>query len=68
VSIVRGQRQERCTGGRLTMIKKREADLVAEGVDIHNWGPTEPDEEQVLASLGYVLNRQTGIFEGEPRT
>lgn len=50
------------------MTKRREADLVAEGVDIHNWDPTEPDEEQVLASLGYVLDRQTGIFEGEPRT
>jgi hypothetical protein len=50
------------------MIKRREADLVAEGVDIHNWGPTESDEEQVLASLGYVLNRQSGVFEGEPRT
>jgi hypothetical protein len=50
------------------MAKIREVDLVAEGVDIHNWDPTERDEEEVLASLGYVLNRRTGIYEGEPRT
>lgn len=26
-------------------------------------GPTEDDEEQILANLGYVLNPATGIYE-----
>jgi hypothetical protein len=42
-----------------------EADLVAECVDRHPWGPTEDDEEQVLAGLEYVLNPATGIYEGD---
>ncbi|GAA1267877.1 hypothetical protein Psi02_09750 [Planotetraspora silvatica] len=42
-----------------------EADLVAAEVDIHDWGPTEEDEEQVLRDLGYVLNPVTGVYEGE---
>lgn len=50
------------------MTKRREADLVAESVDTHDWKPTETDEEQVLVSLGYVLNPRTGVYEGEPRT
>lgn len=41
-----------------------EAELVATGVDLREWGPTEDDEEQVLVSLGYVLNPATGIYEG----
>ncbi|MFC3986423.1 hypothetical protein [Streptosporangium jomthongense] len=46
-------------------MEKTEAELVAEGVDRLDWGPSESDEEQVLASLGYVLNSATGIYEGE---
>ncbi|MDH2429305.1 hypothetical protein [Sphaerisporangium sp. TRM90804] len=41
-----------------------EARLVEQGVDRHDWGPTEEDEEQVLADLGYVLD-DTGIYRGE---
>ncbi|MGN9843666.1 hypothetical protein ACTMTI_36630 [Nonomuraea sp. H19] len=48
------------------MSKRPEAELVAEAVDTHEWGPTEPDEEQVLVSLGYVLNPETGIYEQGP--
>jgi len=44
-----------------------EAELVAELVDTREWGPTEPDEEQVLQELGYVLNEETGIYEGPGR-
>ncbi|MEV4246949.1 hypothetical protein AB0J63_26495 [Streptosporangium canum] len=47
------------------MTEKSEAELVAEGVDRLEWGPTEPDEENVLRSLGYVLNEATGIYEGD---
>lgn len=43
---------------------KSEAELVAEGVDLREWGPTEDDEEAVLRGLGYVLNEETGIYEG----
>lgn len=42
-----------------------EADLVVRGVDTREWGPSEPDEEQVLAGLGYTLNPDTGVYEGE---
>lgn len=45
--------------------EKSEAELVARGVDLREWGPTEPDEQAVLAGLGYVLNPETGIYEGE---
>ncbi len=48
------------------MSKRPEVELVAEAVDIHDWGPTEPDEEQVLVSLGYVLNPDTGVYEQGP--
>ncbi|MEV5412950.1 hypothetical protein AB0K60_29450 [Thermopolyspora sp. NPDC052614] len=48
------------------MTRRSEAELVAEAVDIHDWGPTEPDEEQVLVSLGYVLNPETGVYERRP--
>lgn len=49
------------------MTERPEAELVAEGVDTRGWGPTEDDEEEVLASLGYVLNPETGIYEGDGR-
>lgn len=42
-----------------------EAELVAAGVDLREWGPTEADEEAVLVSLGYTLNPVTGIYEGD---
>lgn len=45
--------------------EQSEAHLVATDVDTRDWGPTEDDEEEVLASLGYVLNPQTGIYEGD---
>lgn len=45
--------------------QRSEAELVAEGVDRLEWGPTEDDEEAVLVSLGYVLNEETGIYEGD---
>ena len=47
------------------MTDPTEAQLTAQGVDTHDWGPTEDDEEAVLASLGYVLNPDTGIYEGD---
>lgn len=47
------------------MKEKTEAELVAAGVDLREWGPTEPDEEQVLEGLGYTLNPVTGIYEGD---
>lgn len=43
-----------------------EARLVAEHVDQAPNMATEPDEAQVLAGLGYVLNPVTGVYEGEP--
>ncbi|MBB4915106.1 hypothetical protein [Streptosporangium saharense] len=43
-----------------------EHELVTAEMDRHAWGPTEPDEEQVLRRLGYVLNPQTGVYEGDP--
>jgi hypothetical protein len=46
--------------------EKPEVELVAEHVDTREWGPTEHDEEEILVSLGYVLNPETGIYEGEP--
>jgi hypothetical protein len=47
-------------------MKRPEVELVMEGVDVHDWGPTDPDEEETLTSLGYVLDPKTGIFGGEP--
>ncbi|MFD8556611.1 hypothetical protein ACFV1N_04870 [Streptosporangium canum] len=47
------------------MTEPSEVELVTAGVDLREWGPTEADEEQVLTDLGYTLNPQTGIFEGE---
>ncbi|MBB5081390.1 hypothetical protein [Nonomuraea endophytica] len=48
------------------MSEPTEEQLVAAGVDLRPWGPTEPDEEQVLRGLGYVLNPLTGTYEGDP--
>ncbi|GII56241.1 hypothetical protein Pth03_46300 [Planotetraspora thailandica] len=47
------------------MPEPSEAELVVTGVDTHDWGATEDDEEQVLRDLGYVLNPLTGIYEGD---
>lgn len=41
-----------------------EAELVAEGVNVHPWGPTEDDEEQVLAGL-YGPPDPDGVYRGE---
>jgi hypothetical protein len=46
--------------------QNEEARLVAEHVDQAPNMATEPDEQQVLESLGYVLNPVTGVYEGEP--
>ncbi|MFC4122871.1 hypothetical protein [Nonomuraea zeae] len=48
------------------MSKRPEAELVSEAVDTQPWGPTEPDEEQVLVALGYVLDPETGVYEHGP--
>lgn len=40
-----------------------EARLVEQHVNRAPTGPTEPDEAEVLESLGYVLNDQ-GVYEG----
>lgn len=42
---------------------KPEYELVAEGVDLRDWGPTEDDEEAVLASLYGELD-DDGIYRG----
>ena len=41
-----------------------EADLVAEGVNRHPSGPTEPDEEKVLRKL-YGEADADGVYRGE---
>ncbi|WP_158088816.1 hypothetical protein [Thermoactinospora rubra] len=43
---------------------KSEAELVVAGVDRHEWGPTEPDEEQVLQEL-YGPAGEDGVYYGE---
>ncbi len=45
------------------MTEKSEAELVAEGVDTREWGPTEADEEAVLAAL-YGEPDEDGIYRG----
>ncbi|GAA0853541.1 hypothetical protein ACFQVD_26390 [Streptosporangium amethystogenes subsp. fukuiense] len=45
------------------MTEKTEAELVAERVDTREWGPTESDEEAVLASL-YGEPDKDGIYRG----
>jgi hypothetical protein len=41
-----------------------EAQLVDTYVDKVQTGPTEADEQKVLEELGYVLNPDTGVYEG----
>lgn len=48
------------------MTDPNEAELVAHGVDRHDWGPTEPDEEQVLQRI-YGQADADGIYRGQPR-
>jgi hypothetical protein len=43
-----------------------EAHLVATGVDTRDWGPTEPDEEDVLHEL-YGEPDEDGIYRGDVR-
>lgn len=45
------------------MSAKTEAELTSEGVDVREWGPTEDDEETVLASL-YGASDADGIYRG----
>jgi hypothetical protein len=45
------------------LTEKTEAELTAEGVDVHEWGPTEGDEEAVLRSL-YGEPDVGGIYRG----
>ncbi|MEV0830910.1 MULTISPECIES: hypothetical protein [Streptosporangiaceae] len=47
--------------------EKSEAELVAENVDTRPWGPTEPDEEQILAAL-YGAPDEDGIYQGGGET
>lgn len=46
------------------MAERPEAELVATGVDTREWGPTEPDEEEVLREL-YGEPDEGGIYRGE---
>ena len=46
------------------MAERPEAELVATGVDTREWGPTEPDEEEVLREL-YGEPDEEGIYRGE---
>lgn len=41
-----------------------ESQLVAENVDVREWGPTEDDEEKVLASL-YGQSDPDGVYRGK---
>jgi hypothetical protein len=45
------------------MANRPEHELVAEGVDLRDWGPTEVDEEDVLARL-YGEPDADGIYRG----
>jgi len=47
------------------MKEPTEADLVAEHVDRHPTGPSEPDEETVLRRL-YGGPDGEGVYRGEP--
>lgn len=46
------------------MIDPTEAELVAAHVDRHEWGPTEDDEELILADL-YGPADSDGIYRGQ---
>ncbi len=45
------------------MTEQPEAELVAERVDLRDWGPTEDDEEAVLREL-YGAPDEDGIYRG----
>lgn len=49
------------------MTEKTEAELTSEGVDVRDWGPSEADEEAILASL-YGAPDADGIYRGEEQT
>lgn len=49
------------------MTGRPEAELVAEGVDLHEWGPSEGDEEAVLEGL-YGQPDEYGIYHGTRHT
>jgi hypothetical protein len=49
------------------LTEKTEAELTAEGVDVHKCGPTEDDEETVLRKL-YGSPDRDGFYRGEART
>ncbi|MGI5286653.1 hypothetical protein ACQEVF_25395 [Nonomuraea polychroma] len=44
--------------------QRPESELVAEGVDRHDWGPTEDDEEAILRAL-YGPPDADGVYRGE---
>ncbi|MET8985813.1 hypothetical protein ABZW49_10230 [Nonomuraea wenchangensis] len=44
--------------------QQTEADLARTHVDVHDWGPTEADEEDVLKSL-YGPPGVDGVYRGE---
>lgn len=46
------------------MTERHEHELVMTGVDTREWGPTEDDEEAVLAAL-YGAPDEDGIYRGE---
>ncbi len=47
----------------MTKPESAEAELVANGVDVRDWGPTESDEEAVLREL-YGDPDTDGIYRG----
>ncbi|MFB4273020.1 hypothetical protein [Nonomuraea sp. GTA35] len=49
------------------MPEMSEAELVAEQVNQHPTGPTEPDEEELLRRL-YGEADSGGIYRGEPQS
>lgn len=53
-------------GGPVTPEAEEEAAATHEGVDRHDWGPTEADEELVLAEM-YGPPDAEGLYKGEHR-
>ena len=49
----------------MSVLLPLEAARVEEGVDLHRWGPTHDDEEDVLRSL-FGEPDADGIYRGEP--
>ncbi|WP_193319014.1 hypothetical protein [Nonomuraea phyllanthi] len=45
------------------MKAKTEAEFTEDGVDLHHWGATEDDEEQVLQAL-YGPADEDGVYRG----